>query len=254
MEETRLNVIVTAGGTSEPIDNVRRIANTGTGRLGSIIADVFAGEETVDRVFFVCARDSARPTSRRVTRVEIGTVADLQAAVTKLMSEQDIHVVVHSMAVSDYTVRSVSTAEDLAKGLSAAAGPVTAGDIERVLDETDLRTSEGKLSSQMPSPILLLRKTPKIIPLFRQMAPGAVIVGFKLLSRVGEEELLDTARRLLHKNGCDFVLANDASEIRGDDHHAFLIDGERTVCEMETKQEIAWAIKETALKEALKRR
>ena len=46
---------------------------------------------------------------------------------------------------------------------------------------------------------------------------------------------------------------NDASEIRGDEHHAFLIDGERTLCEMETKQEIAWAIKETALREALKR-
>ena len=253
MEQTRLNVIVTAGGTSEPIDNVRRIANTGTGRLGSIIADAFAGEESVDKIFFVCARDSARPTSHRVTRVEIGTVADLQAAVTKLMSEQDIHVVVHSMAVSDYTVRSVSTAQALAEGLAGLSGAPAAGDVERILDETDLRTEEGKLSSQMASPVLLLAKTPKIIPLFRQMAPGAVIVGFKLLSRVSVEELLDTARRLLHKNGCDFVLANDASEIRGDEHHAFLIDEEKTVCEMETKQEIAWAIKETALKEALKR-
>ena len=81
MEKQLLNVIVTAGGTSEPIDNVRRIANTGTGRLGSIIADAFAGEESVGQIFFVCARDSARTTSRRVTRVEIQTVADLQAAV-----------------------------------------------------------------------------------------------------------------------------------------------------------------------------
>ena len=119
--------------------------------------------------------------------------------------------------------------------------------------DTDIRTSEGKLSSQMDSPVLLLRKTPKIIPMFRRMADRAVIVGFKLLSRVSKEELIDTARRLLHKNGCDFVLANDASEIRGDEHHAFLIDGEKIICEMETKQEIAWAIKETALREALKR-
>ena len=34
--ERSMNIIVTAGGTSEPIDNVRRIANTGTGRLGRL--------------------------------------------------------------------------------------------------------------------------------------------------------------------------------------------------------------------------
>ena len=251
MEKPLLNVIVTAGGTSEPIDNVRRIANTGTGRLGSIIADAFAAEESVGSIFFVCARDSARTTSRRVTRVEIQTVADLQTAVTKLMEENPIHVVVHSMAVSDYTVRSVSTADALAEQLSG--GEITAEAVKKALDDTDIRTAEGKLSSQMDSPVLLLKKTPKIIPLFRQYSSRAVIVGFKLLSRVGVEELIDTARRLLNKNGCDFVLANDASEIRGDEHHAFLIDAERTLCEMETKQEIAWAIKETALREALKR-
>lgn len=251
MEKPLLNVMVTAGGTSEPIDNVRRIANTGTGRLGSIIADAFASEESVGQIFFVCARDSARTASRRVTRVEIQTVADLQEAVTRLMEENHIHVVVHSMAVSDYTVRSVSTAQSLAEQLSGAQ--VTAEAVERAMDETDIRTAEGKLSSQMDSPVLLLKKTPKIIPMFRRMTDKAVIVGFKLLSRVGKEELIDTARRLLHKNGCDFVLANDASEIRGDEHHAFLIDGENILCEMETKQEIAWAIKETALREALKR-
>ena len=252
MEKTKINVMITAGGTSEPIDNVRRIANTGTGRLGSIIADAFAAEEGVDKIFFVCARDSANPTSRRVTRVEIGTVADLQAAVTRLMKEQTIHAVVHSMAVSDYTVRSVSTAEELAAHLPEG-GRVTGEDVVRALDETDIRTSEGKLSSQMDSPVLLLKKTPKIIPMFRNVAPKAVIVGFKLLSRVTKEELIDTARRLLHKNGCDFVLANDASEIRGDDHHAYLIDEKQILCEMETKQEIAWAIKEMTMKEARSR-
>ena len=251
MENTLLNVIVTAGGTSEPIDNVRRIANTGTGRLGSIIADAFAGEESVGQIFFVCARDSARTTSHRVKRLEIQTVADLQNAVAKLMEENAIHVVVHSMAVSDYTVRSVSTADALAEQLAGVE--ITAEAVKKALDDTDIRTAEGKLSSQMDSPVLLLKKTPKIIPLFRRMADKAVIVGFKLLSRVSKEELIDTARRLLNKNGCDFVLANDASEIRGDDHHAYLIDEKQILCEMETKQEIAWAIKEMAMKEARSR-
>ena len=100
-----MNIIVTAGGTSEPIDNVRRIANTGTGRLGSLVADELAEEDWTDHIFYVCAKDSIRPVSKRVTCVEIQSVADLQEAVTELTKKYVIHGVVHSMAVSDYKVR-----------------------------------------------------------------------------------------------------------------------------------------------------
>ena len=76
--ERSMNIIVTAGGTSEPIDNVRRIANTGTGRLGSLVADELAEADWTDHIFYVCAKDSIRPVSKRVTCVEIQSVADLQ--------------------------------------------------------------------------------------------------------------------------------------------------------------------------------
>ena len=32
-------IIITAGGTTEPIDNVRKITNVSTGKLGSLICD-----------------------------------------------------------------------------------------------------------------------------------------------------------------------------------------------------------------------
>ena len=48
--ERSMNIIVTAGGTSEPIDNVRRIANTGTGRLGSLVADELAEADWTDHI------------------------------------------------------------------------------------------------------------------------------------------------------------------------------------------------------------
>jgi len=250
----KCNVIVTAGGTSEPIDNVRRITNTGTGRLGSLTADAFAREEDVGEIFYVCAPDSLRPASERVTCVVIRSVADLQSAVVRLMEEHRIDAVIHSMAVSDYTVRSVSTAERLAESLSAGGFPLGEEDVERAMDETDIRTGEGKLSSKMGSPVLLLQQTPKILPLFRQMAPQAVIVGFKLLSAVRREELLAVAGALLEKNGCDFVLANDAGEIHGDEHHAMLLDREKNVAaEMYTKQEIARSIVTTTLREVRKK-
>ena len=54
--ERSMNIIVTAGGTSEPIDNVRRIANTGTGRLGSLVADELAEADWTDHIFMSVQR------------------------------------------------------------------------------------------------------------------------------------------------------------------------------------------------------
>ena len=279
--KSSINLLITAGGTSEPIDNVRRIANTGTGRLGSLIADAFSGIEGIDHIFYICARDSVHPTSEKVTCVEIQSVADLQKAVTELTGQYPIHGVIHSMAVSDYTVRSVSTVEDLASFLtrqgSMSMNPqeatqklssinsqnVSQGSpcsedlqqaIEAGMDATDIRTGAGKLSSQMKSPLLLLEPTPKILPLFRDLiAPGGIIMGFKLLSNVSKEALLDVAHRLLVKNRCDFVFANDASEITGDRHHGYLLNEAGVVETYETKQAIAEGIAKIMMDEVGKR-
>lgn len=250
----RINILITAGGTSEPIDAVRVISNSSSGRLGSMIADELAAREDC-QVFYICARDSVRPASPAVRCVEIKSVADLQAAIARLAGEHNIHAVIHSMAVSDYTVRAVSTAQAVAEQLaSLGGGEITQETLEQAFDAADTRKSGGKLSSKMSSPVMLLTQTPKIIALLRPLMPGAVIVGFKLLSRVSREELLDVAHALLKANGCDFVLANDGSEIRGDAHHAYLIDEDKTVLrEMFTKQEIASQIADTVMREVKKK-
>ena len=129
MSNSAINILITAGGTSEPIDNVRRIANTGTGRLGSLIADEFSANSSVDRIFYVCARDSVRPASEKVTCVEIQSVNDLEAAVTKIAGCCPIHAIIHSMAViegdrhhgylldADKNVRTFETKQEIARGI-----------------------------------------------------------------------------------------------------------------------------------------
>ena len=84
--------------------------------------------------------------------------------------------------------------------------------------------------------------------MFRQMLPDAVIVGFKLLSQVSQKELIDTAYGLLVKNGCNLVLANDSSQITGDQHKGYLIDTNKNVQTFGTKQEIAKGIVEAIMK------
>ena len=52
-----MNVVITAGGTSEPIDMVRKITNSSSGKLGSIIASKF----NQCKVFYICAKKSIKP-------------------------------------------------------------------------------------------------------------------------------------------------------------------------------------------------
>jgi phosphopantothenate-cysteine ligase len=245
-----MNVFITAGGTSEPIDNVRSITNTGTGRLGSIIADTFAKEQRVDCIYYICAYNAVRPFSERVKVIPVQSTDDLQNEATKFLQNKKTDVIVHSMAVSDYKTKSVLTAGALAEVLKHELHSdtvITEEWTEKILERASLPDCNCKLSSQMKSPLIHLEQTPKILPKLRQLAPQAILVGFKLLNQVSNEVLLNTARELLLKNSCDFVLANDSSQIHGDLHTAYLIDKDKTIGTYQTKEEIAVGIVEAVL-------
>ena len=242
------NILITAGGTIEPIDKVRSITNTGTGRLGSLIADSFSKAPSVNKIFYICAHNTISPMSDKVAVIYIESVNDLQAAVIETIENHKIDVVIHSMAVSDYRVKAVSSVEALAEELNTKLQEQELLEenvkeiILRGFDSNDLVKDTGKMSSQINSPIILLEQTPKILPMFKKLLPKSIVVGFKLLSQVSEEKLLGVAHRLLIENECDYVLANDTSDITGDQHKGFLIDKNRSIKTFYTKQEIAAGI------------
>ncbi|MBQ4596767.1 MAG: phosphopantothenate--cysteine ligase, partial [Firmicutes bacterium] len=82
----------------------------------------------------------------------------------------------------------------------------------------------------------------------KKWAPDTKLVGFKLLSNVPHEELIDVGYHLLEKNDCDFVMANDLSEIGKDYHRGYLIHKDKTYDTMETNEEIADMIARRILK------
>ncbi|HET7120365.1 MAG TPA: bifunctional phosphopantothenoylcysteine decarboxylase/phosphopantothenate--cysteine ligase CoaBC [Solirubrobacterales bacterium] len=72
-----LRVLVTAGGTREPIDPVRFIGNRSSGRMGIALAEAAAGRGA--EVTLIAA-NVALPASPAVRRVEVETAAELEAA------------------------------------------------------------------------------------------------------------------------------------------------------------------------------
>ena len=181
-----MRVLVTAGGTSEPIDDVRVLTNTSTGRLGACLAEAFA--RAGHQVTLLHARAAALPAAPEVALVPFGSHADLAQALEAHVPGCDV--VLHAAAVSDYVP-------------------------ER---------SAGKLSSDQDELVLRLRRAPKLIDRLRDLAPEALLVGFKLTSGRSEDERLTIARELLRRARLDLVVANEAAHT-GPEDHAVLVVG-----------------------------
>jgi phosphopantothenate-cysteine ligase len=243
-----MNILITSGGTVERIDAVRKITNSATGALGSLLADSFGQYAGVERVFYIHGENAARPKTPKAELLPVSDVAALDAAVSELLSGAAVHAVVHCMAVSDYRVRTVTTAPRVAQSvLEKPHG--TAGEIEASVVSAAALDGGRKISSDEESLILLLERAPKIISRFRALAPDAPLVGFKLLDGVTHEALLSAARGVMEKNDCFLVLGNDARDITRDGHVGYLLDRAGGVTRYGTKGEIARGVAERVMTE-----
>lgn len=224
-------VLITAGGTSEYIDTVRKITNSSSGKLGSIIADTFGSDVFVH---YVCSQKAVLPKRKDGIKVyPVVTTEDVLTTVSGILKNNPIDWMIHSMAISDYTVDYVTNAHMLysfleENGLSE----------ENIIHNKNTYNRNEKIASSEDDVIIKLKKTPKIIGKIKEISPATHLIGFKLLSGVSEEELIDVATRLKNKNSCDYVVANDITNITADKHEALII-GNNNIVRVNTKQEIA---------------
>ena len=102
-----MKIVITAGGTSEKIDDVRTITNSSTGRLGYAVGTAFLQQyaDELEAVYYLHGTRARHPEHEKVIPVEIGGVADLQRELGRILAEEKIDAVVHAMAVSDYLLQ-----------------------------------------------------------------------------------------------------------------------------------------------------
>lgn len=238
-----MRVLITAGGTSERIDDVRAITNFSTGRLGSLIADAYSQLANIE-VTLISAKGSRKPVNSAIKIVEVTSVQELLSEVTNQLKTHTFEVVVHSMAVSDYYLTGTASHEQLVGQLRDSP---TA---EEGLEQGFVPISEvpQKLSSKTATMYFKLEQTPKVIHLIKQLQPETCLVGFKLLVAPDEQQLFEVATAIMEKNDCDFVLANDKTKIHGDQHLGHLIDRRGDFQTYTSKQAIAQGIVEQTMK------
>lgn len=265
-----MNILITAGGTTEPIDAVRSITNTSTGKLGSLIADAFCSFPDVNNIYYICSQKAILPQTDKAEIIPVDSVASLETAVRKVLNTISIDIVVHSMAVSDYRVKRVTSSSRLADFLQSelylqrdakadyakvddspatvaqpyVVQPNVTGSLVAswIANSQSVINGTGKINSNIEHMVLLMEQTPKIISLYKDLCPDAVLVGFKLLDHVEHDFLIDTAYHILQENKCSFVLANDLCDITESNHTGYLIDKDKSYHKYVTKQKIAEAI------------
>jgi phosphopantothenate--cysteine ligase len=245
-----MDILITAGGTSEKIDNVRSITNHSTGRLGKIIGEAFLAQG--HHVTYVTTAQAVHPNEQQaLTLLEIETTKDLETTLTRLFEKKNYDAIIHSMAVSDFTTETALSEEQFIQQLAEKLmidSSTSMSDLEQTLKTVmnevgQTSQNQKKIPSNTDRLLLFLKKNPKIIAMLREKQPQAIVVGFKLLVAVSEEELITVGQGILEKNHCDFVLANDLTKITQDQHDGLLIAADGNLQKAHTKAEIAQLIR-----------
>jgi phosphopantothenoylcysteine decarboxylase / phosphopantothenate---cysteine ligase len=169
-------VLVTAGGTREPIDSVRYVGNRSSGRMGLALASAATARGA--SVTLVAA-NVALPTPAGVRRIDVGTAAELQAACEREFPACDVL-------------------------LMAAA----------VADFAPAHTAAGKLKKAGRERLeLVLEPTQDVLRgLASARRPGQTVVGFAAEhGGDGGRDPVEVAREKLTGKGLDALVVNDVS-------------------------------------------
>lgn len=212
-----VNVLITAGGTQEPIDPVRFVGNHSSGRQGFALAEVAVQRGA--RVSLVGAHTDALPTPPGATVVRVSSAREMQQACEKLADQMDVAIM--AAAVADY------------RPASTAASKLKKGQADGELAALEMTENPDILRG------LVARRS-------KADAPG-VIVGFAAETGDSTHSALDYARVKLEQKGCDLLMCNDVAEgkVFGQGTNAGVLlwrNGEQREVPQGSKVEVAAAI------------
>jgi phosphopantothenoylcysteine decarboxylase/phosphopantothenate--cysteine ligase len=207
-------VVVSAGGTREPLDPVRFLGNRSSGKQGYALARVAAQRGA--QVTLVSAHTVALAEPAGVDVVHVGTALELREAVHKAAVDADI--VVMAAAVADF--RPVNRADHKIKKSDRDPDPVALTRNPDVLAELVAARTAGNLPAEQ------------------------VIVGFA--AETGDEtgDVLTHARAKLARKGCDLLVVNavgDGKAFEVEDNAGWLLaaDGAERPIALGSKSQMA---------------
>ena len=204
-----VKVLVTAGGTREPIDPVRFIGNRSSGKQGYAMARVAAQRGA--EVTLIAGNTAGLVDPAGVEVVHIGSAAQLRDAVSK--HAPDAHVLVMAAAVADF--RPVNAATSKIKKSSDPNDATPAIELTRT-DDVLAGAVRARTDGQLPN--------------------MRAIVGFAAETGDANGDVLFHARAKLRRKGCDLLVVNAVGEGRAfevDNNDGWLLAADGTEAALE---------------------
>lgn len=170
------HVVISAGGTREPLDPVRYLGNRSSGKQGYALARTAVARGA--RVTLVEA-NTGLPDPAGADVLHAGTAVQLREAVLKAAADADV--VVMAAAVADF------------RPAEYAQGKIK------------------KKDGQEPAPVTLVRNPDILAEVAGERArPGQIVVGFAAETH----DVLANGREKLRRKGCDLLVVNEVGERR----------------------------------------
>ena len=180
-----MHCVVTAGPTYEPLDQVRRLTNFSTGRLGCELAAFLQNHE--HEVTLLLDEQATYKGEIKVARIEPFTTTANLAAMLQSKAGKDVGAVFHAAAVSDF-----------------GFGKVWIKSVEGELKEV----KSSKISTREGNLVAELVPTPKIIIELRRWFPNSRIVGWKFETEGTRKDVITRALKQLTESQSDACVAN----------------------------------------------
>lgn len=200
-------VLISLGGTFEPIDSVRGITNKSSGKMGLALAKqayILGADVTL-----IVANVSVE-ISPLFEVIPVETSKEMADAIFEVVHDFDIFI--STAAVSDFKV---------------------------VKPKNKKIDSESSLS-------INLKPTIKIIRQIKKINPDIFLVGFKAEFNITRDEIIYCARKQIDNAGTDIVVANDVSNkdcnFGSDKNEVLIIDDDVLSVPLASKDEIAKTI------------
>ena len=186
-----LRILITSGGTEEPIDGVRSITNFSSGRTGARFADYFFHRG--DEVTLLKAERAIAP-EQPVEMAGFSSFHDLDSRLKEILGRAHYDAVIHLAAVSDYSLDHLLI------------------DGRKVTPAATRKLSSGHEIS------LNLARNHKIVDRLRHYSlnRSLKVVAFKLTQNASGKEREEAVLSLYRRSSADIVVQNDLSEVDPD--------------------------------------
>lgn len=216
-------ILITAGGTHVPLDDVRTLGNNATGTFPAQLAEVAL--KAGFTVHYVHAKKAQEPFFRdchfdpsKSIKEESSRLENLQKDIREYTSQCIFH---EFETYDQYAQLLQGLITKTSFDIVFLAAAVSDYGIDKVV---------GKISSSEDTLHLILKKNPKIISLVKQWSSKPLFqVGFKLTVGLPSEELVEVAYKSGIENHSDLTVANDLISLRSESHARIMITPEKGV-------------------------